>query len=73
VAEVSKERHEILHKILRAKVADSEAFRSIMADVYQHAHGPQAAEVIVLADGAHWIWNLVEDLLPFMGRFFGEI
>ncbi|MGH7964461.1 MAG: hypothetical protein ACRERD_22035, partial [Candidatus Binatia bacterium] len=24
----------------------------------------QAAEVIVLADGAHWIWHLVEDLLP---------
>jgi hypothetical protein len=32
--------------------------------MYQQAHGPQAAEVIVLADGAHRIWNLVDDLLP---------
>jgi hypothetical protein len=64
VAEVSKERYEILHKILRAKVTDSDTFRSIIADVYQHARGPQAAEVIVLADGAHWIWNLSGDLLP---------
>ena len=26
--------------------------------------GERAAEVIVLADGARWIWSMVEDLLP---------
>jgi hypothetical protein len=64
VAEVSKERHELLAKVLKAQITDCEAFRSLVADVYQQAHGPQATEVIVLADGAHWIWNLVDDLLP---------
>ena len=64
VAEVSKERHEILHKLLQAQITDSEAFRSLFTEVYRHARGEQAAEVIVLADGARWIWNLVEDLLP---------
>jgi YgiT-type zinc finger domain-containing protein len=64
VAEVSKERHEILHKILQAQSTDSEAFRSIFTEVYRRAHGEQAAEVIVLADGARWIWNMVEDVLP---------
>ena len=64
VAEVSKERHAILHKILQAQITDSETFRSLFAEVYQHAGGARAAEVIVLADGARWIWSMVDDLLP---------
>jgi hypothetical protein len=64
VAEVSKERHELLAKVLKAQVTDCESFRSLVEEVYRQAHGPQAAEVIVLADGAHWIWNLVTDLMP---------
>lgn len=64
VAEVSKERHEILHKILRAQITDSAAFQDIVAAVYQQARGARAAEVLVLADGARWIWTMVEDLLP---------
>jgi len=60
----SKERHEILHKILQAKITDSEELRGVVAATYQQARGPHAAEVIVLADGAHWIWSLVEDLVP---------
>jgi len=64
VAEVSKERHEILHKILQAKITDRETFRSIFAEVYRHAGGERAGEVIVLADGARWIWSMGEDLLP---------
>jgi Uncharacterised protein family (UPF0236) len=64
VAEVSKERHEILHKILQAQITDSETFRSIFTEVYRQARGERAAEVIVLADGARWIWNMVADLLP---------
>jgi hypothetical protein len=64
VAEVRKERHEILHKILHAQITDSETFRSIFQEVYLRARGDRAAEVIVLADGARWIWGMVEDLLP---------
>jgi len=64
VAEVSKERHELLAKVLKAQVTDCESFRPLVEEVYRQAHGPQAAEVVVLADGAHWIWNLVTDLLP---------
>jgi hypothetical protein len=64
VAELSKERHEILHKILQAQITDSETFRSLFTAVYRHAHGERAAEVIVLADGARWIWTMVTDLLP---------
>jgi hypothetical protein len=64
VAEVSKERHEILHKVLQAQITDCEEFRAIFAQVYEQAHGDQAAEVIVLADGARWIWLMVEDALP---------
>jgi hypothetical protein len=64
VAEVSKERHEILHKILQAQITDSETFRLIFQEVYLRARGERAAEVIVLADGARWIWGMVEDLLP---------
>ena len=50
--------------IRRAKITDSEEFRTIFAEVYRHAQDAQAAELIVLADGARWIWNLVEDLVP---------
>ena len=64
VAEVSKERHEILHKLLQAKVTDSATFQALFAEVYRHAGGDRAAEVIVLADGARWIWSRVEDLVP---------
>ncbi len=64
VAEVSKERHEILHEILRAQITDSATFHTIFTEVYQQARGAQAAEVIVLADGARWIWNMVEEVLP---------
>ena len=63
-AEVSKERHEILHTIPQAQITESEAFRSSFTEVYRHARGEQAAEVIVLADGARWIWNMGADLLP---------
>ena len=64
VAEVSKEQHELLRKVLQAQITDCETFRSIFEQVYRHAGGDRAAEVIVLADGARWIWNMVEDLLP---------
>src|ERR1051325_5102374 len=49
---------------LQARITDSETFRALFAEVYCHAGGERAAEVIVLADGARWIWSMVEDLLP---------
>src|SRR5690349_1292745 len=61
-AEVSKERHELLPKLLQAQVTDSEEVRTIFTEVYRRAHGERAAEVIILADGARWIWHRVEDL-----------
>jgi hypothetical protein len=64
VAEVSKERHEILHKMLQAKITDRATFRPSFAEVDRHAGGERAAEVIVLADGARWRWSMVEDLRP---------
>jgi transposase-like protein len=64
VAAVSKERHEILHKILQAKITASETFHETFTTVYQHARGDSAAEVIVLAEGARWIWTMTEDLVP---------
>jgi len=64
VAEGSKARHELLAKVLKAQIADSEAFRTIVTEVYHQAHGEQAAAVSGLADGARWIWSLVEELVP---------
>jgi hypothetical protein len=64
VAEVRKERHALLHKVLQAKITDREEFRGIFAQVYPQAPGEQGAEVSGLADGARWIWLRVEDLLP---------
>jgi hypothetical protein len=64
VAAVSKERHELLAKGLKAQITDSEECRELFAAAYQQVHGAQAAEVIVLADGARWIWTLVEDWVP---------
>jgi hypothetical protein len=64
VAEVSKGRHEILAKVLRAKITDSEEFWAIFQEVYRRAQGEHAAELIGLADGARWSWNLVEELVP---------
>jgi hypothetical protein len=64
VAEGRKERHERLAKVLKAKITDCESFRPLVTAVYPQAHGPQAAAVIVRADGAQWIWHLVTDLLP---------
>jgi hypothetical protein len=49
---------------LKAKITDSEEFRSLFQEVCEQAHGEHAAEVIVLAAGARWIWSLVEDLVP---------
>jgi hypothetical protein len=40
-AEVSKERHELLAKVLKAQITDCAPFRSLVAAVYQQAQGPR--------------------------------
>lgn len=64
VAEVSKERPEILHELLQAHITDRETFRPLFTEVYPQAGGARAAEVLVLADGARWIGAMGEDELP---------
>ena len=39
-------------EVLKAQITDSESLQPLVTEVYQQAHGPQAAAVIVLADGA---------------------
>ena len=50
--------------MLKAQITDCESFQPLVTEVDQQAHGPQATEVIVLADGEHWIWNLVQEHIP---------
>ena len=64
MAEGSKERHEIRPKLWPAQITDSEAFRSLFTEGYRRAQGEQAAAVLVFADGARWIWNMGEDVVP---------
>ena len=45
VAAVSQDRHEILAKVLKAKITDSEAFRAVFEEVYRRAQGEHAAEL----------------------------
>ena len=63
-AEVSQERHEILHKILQAKSTDRETLHELFTPVYPQARGALAAAIIVLAEGARWIGTRVEALVP---------
>ena len=64
VAEGSKERHEIRPKLWPAQITDSEAFRSLFTEGYRRAQDEQEAAVLVFADGARWIWNMGEDVVP---------
>ena len=64
VVEVSKKRKEILHRILKAKVTSAENFLPIVRRVYDQANGRKAETVVVLADGAKWIWNIAGEVAP---------
>jgi hypothetical protein len=60
----SKERPASRHKILRAQSTERETLHAIFTAVSQQARGAAAAEVLVLADGARWLWAMGEDLVP---------
>jgi hypothetical protein len=64
VAQVTKKRREILHKTLRAKITPVEDFRMIVSQVCAQASADRAEQVVILGDGAKWIWNLAEEILP---------
>lgn len=64
VAQVSENRNEILNRILKASVTTSDKFRDVVQGVYEQAGGAQAKNVVVLADGAKWIWNVASDVAP---------
>jgi len=64
VAEVSKNRREILNQVLEAKACPASEFREIVEGALQRAKVEEAQRVVVRADGAPWIWNLAEELVP---------
>lgn len=59
-AETSEERIEILDQLIEAKICDIKQFRPIVKDLLQRADLGEAKQVVVLADGAKWIWNLAD-------------
>lgn len=64
VANVSKDRNEILHQILAGEITSAVEFTNIVADVYERARGCEAGRVVVLGDGAKWIWNIADEVAP---------
>jgi hypothetical protein len=62
--EVSKERVEILDQLLEAKICTAEKFRPIVKNLFKRCHTEKAKQVVFLADGAKWIWNLCRSIDP---------
>lgn len=60
--ETSEERIEILDQLIEAKICDIKQFRPIVKDLLKRADLRNAKQVVILADGAKWIWNLADDL-----------
>ena len=64
IAEVSKDRKELLRPILQGQIAPAEDFIDDIQEVYQRANAARAKRVVAIADGAKWIWNVVEEVAP---------
>lgn len=64
VAEQSPNRNTITEQILEVEICSAKVFRKTFQDVYQRANAREANQVVVLADGARWIWNLCKDVCP---------
>lgn len=64
VTQMTSKRREILAKTMRAKVTDVAGFRPLFEDVYKNVNGDHLGELVVIADGAKWIWNLIDELAP---------
>lgn len=56
---------EVIAKESNLQAASSvEQFRPIVQDVYQRSHAEKARHVVALADGAPWIWNIFDEVVP---------
>lgn len=64
VAEVSKDRREILDQLIEAEIISADKFKSVVQDVYNRSNAERAKALVALADGAPWIWNIIEDVAP---------
>lgn len=64
ITKVSKDRNEVLNKILKGKITASDEFILTAQDVYQQANAADAGRVAALADGAQWIWNTFDEIAP---------
>jgi hypothetical protein len=54
----------VAYRAFAGTLGDVTAFRPLVAQLLARCRVPQAAEVVLLGDGAHWIWHLGADLLP---------
>jgi len=64
IAEVSKDRNEVLNQILKGKITSSGEFIITVQDVYERANAANAKQVVAIADGAQWIWNTFDEIAP---------
>lgn len=64
VADVSKNRCQITEQILKAKITTASEFNLIFSSVYTFSNASNAHQVVALADGAHWIWNIIDKVAP---------
>lgn len=54
----------VAYRAFTGTMEDVTAFRPLVARLLTQCRVAQATEVVLLGDGAHWIWNLGTDLLP---------
>jgi hypothetical protein len=54
----------VAYRAFTGTMEDVTEFRPLVARLLTQCRVAEAAEVVLLGDGAHWIWNLGTDLLP---------
>jgi hypothetical protein len=64
VAQVGKNRRQILHRRILAHVGTADEWRKLLHMAFHEEGVYTAHEVIAVADGGSGIWELIDDLLP---------
>lgn len=64
IANISKDRNEILSLILKGEIASASNFSQTVSNIYDQANGTDASRVVVIGDGAKWIWNIASEVIP---------
>lgn len=65
VAQVSEKRREILNKSAACTICDKSDFDEILGEFFgNRVCTDNAKQVVAIADGAHWIWDLIEIHCP---------